>query len=275
MALRPLASNIHNTAIVHPSAVLGDGVSIGPNSIVGANVRIGDSTEIGANALIEPGVTIGGNCRIFHGAAIGGPPQISNFKDVPSSVEIGDGCVIREYVTIHRGGKENGVTRLGKNCMFMAYSHAGHDCEVGDNATVVNCTGLAGHVTVGEHAFISGYVGVHQFARVGKHAMVAGGMIVRQDVLPYSLVGGPPPRLVGLNSVGLRRRGFSPEVRAALKRAFKLLRRAELNTAQAVEKIESEIEMAEEIGYLVQFINDSSRGITKGITKGNSNHESD
>ncbi len=269
--MRPLASNIHSTAIIHPSAVLGNGVSIGPNSVVGAGVRIGAFTEIGSNALIEPGVTLGGNCRIFHGAALGGPPQIANFKDVPSSVEIGDGSVVREYVTIHRGGKENSVTRVGKNCMLMAYSHVGHDCEVGDNVILVNYAGLSGHATVGEHAFISGFAGVHQFVRIGKHAMVGGSMIVRQDVLPYSLIGGPPPRLVGLNSVGLRRRGFPPEVRAALKRAFKLLRRAELNTAQAVEKIESEIEKTEEIGYLIQFINDSSRGITKG----NSNHESD
>lgn len=254
---------IHNSASIHPSAVLGSDVSVGPFAVIGANVRIGDRTEIGPSALIEAGTVIGSECRIFHGASIGGMPQILDFQDVPSSVHIGDGSVIREYVTVHRGGKENNVTKVGRNCLLMAYSHVGHDCEVGDNAVLVNYAGLSGHVTVGEHAFISGVNGVHQFVRIGKHAMVGGGMIIRQDVLPYCLVGGPPPRLVSLNAVGLKRRGFPASVRESLRKAFKTLLEPELNATQAIEKMEREIEMTDEIRYLIEFIKSSSRGITK------------
>ncbi len=254
---------IHSSAIIHPDANLGNNVSVGPFSIVGSGVQVGDNTEIGPGVLIEAGTVIGKDCKMGHGASIGGMPQILNFKSVPSSVHIGDGTTLREYVTIHRSGKENGVTRIGRNCLLMAYAHVAHDCEVGDHAILVNNVGLSGHVVVEEHAFVSGITGVHQFVRIGKHAMVGGGMIVRQNILPFSLVGGPPPRLVGINAVGLRRRGFPPAVRGAIRKAIKVILQPDLNTSQALEKIQREFEMIDEIRYLIDFIKNSPRGITK------------
>lgn len=254
---------IHQTSVIHPDAVLGEGASVGPHSTIGANVRIGDHTQIGANVLIEPGTVIGRRCRVFHGASIGGEPQILDFKDVPSSVTIGDETTIREYVTVHRSGKENGATVVGSKCMVMAYAHIAHDCEIGDEVIIVNGTGLSGHVVVEDRAFISGLVGVHQFVRIGKHAMVGGKAGLNQDVLPFSMVEGTPARLVGVNSVGLRRSQFPTKVRTAIKKAFKFFLRSDLNTSQAVERIEREIEMSEEIRYLVNFVKNSSRGITK------------
>ncbi|OGW16687.1 MAG: acyl-[acyl-carrier-protein]--UDP-N-acetylglucosamine O-acyltransferase [Nitrospinae bacterium RIFCSPLOWO2_12_FULL_47_7] len=261
---KPAALKIHSSAVIHPSAVLGSNISIGPFTIIGPHVRIGDNTAIGPGVLIEEGTLIGSNCQISHGASIGGPPQILNFKDIPSSVHIGDGTTLREYVTIHRSGKENGVTRVGQNCLLMSYAHVAHDCEIADNVVIVNSVGLSGHVVVEEYAFVSGITGVHQFVRIGKHAMVGGGMIVRQNILPWSLVAGPPPRLVGINAVGMRRRNFPAKIRSAIKKAFKLILQSDLNTSQAIEKMHGEIEMTDEIRYLIDFIKNSPRGITKG-----------
>lgn len=165
---------IHNSAQIDSSVILGKNVSIGPYSILESNVTVGDHTEIGSHVLICANTVIGSGCRIFHGAAIGGEPQIVSFKDVSSSVEIGDGTVIREYVTIHRGAKESQKTKIGKHCLLMNYVHIAHDCEVGDHVIIVNYTGLSGHVLVEDHAFVSGQVGVHQFVRIGKFAMVGG-----------------------------------------------------------------------------------------------------
>lgn len=253
----------HSSAVIHPGAILGSNVSVGPFTLINSGVRIGDNTEIGPGVLIDEGTVIGRNCKIGHGASIGGMPQILNFKNVASSVQIGDGTTLREYVTIHRSGKENGVTKVGRNCLLMSYAHVAHDCEVADNVILVNNVGLSGHVVVEEHAFISGITGVHQFVRIGKHAMVGGGMIVRQNILPFSLVGGPPPRLVGINAVGLRRRGFSPAVRGSIRKAIKVILQPGLNTSQAIEKIKEGFEMIDEISYLIDFIKNSPRGITK------------
>jgi UDP-N-acetylglucosamine acyltransferase len=254
---------IHNSAQIDSSVVLGKKVSIGPYSILGPNVTVGDNTDIGSHVLICANTVIGSGCRLFHGAAIGGEPQIANFADVTSSVEIGDGTVIREYVTIHRGAKESQKTKIGKHCLLMNYVHIAHDCEIGDHVVIVNYTGLSGHVLVGDHAFISGQVGVHQFVRIGKFAMVGGKAAVSQDILPFSLVEGAPARLVSINAIGLRRKNFKPPVRSALKKALKILMDSELNTSQAIEKIEEEIEMRDEMLYLINFIKQSARGITK------------
>ncbi|MFQ5443322.1 MAG: acyl-ACP--UDP-N-acetylglucosamine O-acyltransferase [Nitrospinales bacterium] len=255
--------SIHSQALVHPDAVLGEHVSIGPFSVIGPEVAIGDNTEIGSNIVIESRTVIGKDCRIFHGACIGGMPQILGFEDVPSSVRIGDDTIIREYVTIHRSGKENGVTVVGNNTFLMAYCHLAHDCQIGDHVKIVNGTGLPGHVVVEDYAFVSGLTGIHQFVRIGKHAMVGGMAAIRKDVLPFSLVEGNPARLVSLNSVGLRRSNISSQARAAIKKAMKIIQHPEMNTTQAIEKIESEIEMLDEISYLINFIKNSSRGITK------------
>ncbi len=254
---------IHNSADIHPSAQLGSDISVGPFAVIGPDVKIGDGTWIGPHVHIEARTEIGRNCRLFQGAAIGGEPQILGFKDVPSSVRIGDGTTVREYATIHRSAQENGATTIGSECMLMNYVHIAHDCELGDRVIVVNYTGLSGHVVVEEKAFVSGQVGVHQFVRIGKHAMVGGASAVSKDILPFSLVEGAPARLVSTNAVGLRRSDFKPDVRAALKKALKFILQPELNTAQAIGKIKDEIEMLDEIRYLIDFIKNSSRGITK------------
>jgi UDP-N-acetylglucosamine acyltransferase len=254
---------IHSSSIIDPDAELGEGVSVGPFSIIGPHARIGKGTVIASHVLIEAGTVIGEGCKIFHGAYIGGEPQIINFEDVSSSVEIGDGTVIREYATVHRSGFKGGVTRVGKNCLLMAYSHLGHDCELGDQVVIVNGTGLSGHVIVENQAFISGLVGIHQFVRIGRNSMIGGMAGVNQDVLPFSLVEGTPARLLSVNAVGLKRANFKPNVRAAIKKAFKIISQPDLNTRQSLEKISSEIERHEEINYLLDFIKNSKRGVTK------------
>jgi UDP-N-acetylglucosamine acyltransferase len=254
---------IHSSAIIHPDAELKKNVEVGPFSIIGPNVRIDEGTRIGPHVLIEAGTVIGKNCQVSHGASIGGEPQILNFKNIPATVLIGDNTVIREYVTIHRSGLENGVTRVGNGCMLMAYSHLGHDCEIGNDVIIVNSAGLSGHVIVEDKAFISGLVGVHQFVRIGRHAMVGGMARVTKDVLPFSTVEGNRARLLSVNTIGLKRTNFKPDVRAAIKKAFKFIAQPELNTKQALDKIETEIKMFEEIHYLIDFIKNSSRGVTK------------
>lgn len=254
---------IHKSAVIDSSVILGENVSIGPFSVVGPNTIIGANTIIGPNVVIHPRTVIGDDCKIHHGASIGGDPQMVNFGDIASSVEIGDGTVIREFVTIHRGAKESQATKIGKHCMLMNYVHIAHDCELGDHVVVVNYTGLSGHVVVEDHAFISGQVGVHQFVRIGKNAMVGGKTAVTKDIIPFSLVEGVPARLVSINAIGLRRNHIPPQTRTALKKALKILLDPAHNTTQAIEIIEAEIEMQNEILYLINFIKHSSRGITK------------
>ncbi|MBT5027157.1 MAG: acyl-ACP--UDP-N-acetylglucosamine O-acyltransferase [Nitrospina sp.] len=254
---------IHSSSIIHATAQLAQGVEVGPFTTIGPDVQIGEGTLIGQNVRIEAGTIIGKNCKVFHGASLGGEPQILNFKNVPATVEIGDGTVIREYVTVHRSGFENGVTRVGKDCLLMAYSHLGHDCELGDHVVIVNSAELAGHVIVEDRAFISGLVGVHQFVRIGRHAMIGGLAGVNQDVLPFSTVEGNRARFLSVNAIGLKRANFKPDVRAAIKKALKIITRSDLNTQQALEKIAAEVSTFEEIRYLVDFIKNSSRGVTK------------
>jgi UDP-N-acetylglucosamine acyltransferase len=254
---------IHSSSIIDSGAELGAGVSVGPFSIIGRHVQIGKGTVIGPHVLIETNTVIGEGCKIFHGASIGGEPQIMGFEDVSSSVEIGDGTVIREYATIHRSGYKDGVTRIGKNCLLMAYSHLGHDCKIGDQVVIVNGTGLSGHVIVENQAFISGLVGIHQFVRIGRNSMIGGMAGVNQDVLPFSMVEGTPARLLSVNAVGLKRANFKPNVRAAIKKAFKIIAQPDLNTSQSLEKIRLEVEMHEEINHLLDFIKNSTRGVTK------------
>ena len=236
---------------------------MGPFTTIGPEARIGEGTLIGPIVLIEACTIIGKNCKVFHGASLGGEPQILNFKNVTASLEIGDETVVREYVTIHRSGFENGVTRVGSNCLLMAYSHVGHDCEIGDGVVIVNSTALSGHVIVDDKAFISGLVGVHQFVRIGRYAMVGGMARVNQDILPFSTVEGNPAKLYSLNAVGLKRAKFKLDIRVAIKKALKVIAQPDLNTNQALEKVLAEIEMFDEIQHLVDFIKDSSRGVTK------------
>lgn len=254
---------IHSKSEVDPSAELGEDVRVGPFSTIGPGVKIGDRTEIGPNVHIEAGVVVGADCRIFHGASIGGDPQVMGARAVPASVEIGDGTIVREFVTIHRSAKENETTIVGKGCLLMAYVHLAHDCAIGDEVVIVNGTGLSGHIIVEDYAFISGMVGTHQFVRFGKLSMTSGMSRIGQDILPFCTVEGNPARLIGTNAVGLKRAGMAPAVRSGLKKAVRFLMQNDMNTSQAIEKIEEEIEMSDEIRYLINFINDSERGIIK------------
>jgi UDP-N-acetylglucosamine acyltransferase len=254
---------IHSSAVIHRDAELAYGVEVGPFTTIGPKAQIGEGTILGPNVVIEADTIIGRNCKVFHGASLGGEPQILNFEDIPTSLEIGNGTVIREYVTIHRSGFENGVTKVGGNCLLMAYSHVGHDCEIGNEVVVVNSTALAGHVIVEEKAFISGLVGVHQRVRIGRNSMIGGMARVNQDILPFSTVNGNPARLYSANTVGLKRANFKPDVRVEIKKALNVIAQPELNTKQAVEIIMVEIEMFDEIKYLIDFIENSSRGVTK------------
>ena len=254
---------IHSNSEIHPSAKIGKDVRVGPFSTIGRRVKIGDRTEIGPNVYIEADTVVGADCRIFHGASIGGDPQIAGVRDIVSFVEIGDHTIVREFVTIHRSGNQNKKTIVGKNCLIMAYAHIAHDCVIGNDVVLVNATSLSGHIIVEDRAFISGMIGAHQFVRFGKLSMTGGMSRIVKDILPYSTVEGNPARLIGANAIGLKRAGIAPGVRSGIKNAINFIMHDELNTTQAIKKIKEEIEMSDEINYLVNFVNQSNRGIIR------------
>ena len=254
---------INSNSEIHSSAELGKNVRVGPYSTIGPRVKIGDRTEIGPNVHIEADSVVGADCRIFHGASIGGDPQISGARDIISTVEIGDHTTLREFVTIHRSANENEKTTVGRGCLIMAYAHIAHDCVIGDDVVLVNATSLSGHIIVEERAFISGMIGAHQFVRFGKLSMTGGMSRIVKDILPYSTVEGNPARLIGTNAIGLKRAGMAPAVRSSLKKAIGFIMHDELNIIQAIKKIEEEIKMSDEIRYLVNFVNQSNRGIIR------------
>ncbi len=252
-------------AYVHPSAKIADNVVIEPFTTIHKNVEIGDGTWIGSNVTIFPGARIGKNCRIFPGAVISAVPQDLKFEGEDSLAIIGDGSTIRECVTINRGTKALGHTKLGNNCLIMAYAHIAHDCVIGNNVILVNSTTLAGHVSIGDFAILGGLSAVHQFVNIGQHAMIGGGSLVRKDVPPYVKAAKEPISYVGINSVGLRRRGFSNEKIAELQKIYRLLFQSKFNNSQAIEVIETEMEASPERDEVVQFVRNSPRGIMKGF----------
>jgi UDP-N-acetylglucosamine acyltransferase len=256
-------STIHPTAIVSPQAELDEEVEVGPYAIIEEKVRIGKGTSIASSALIAGGTILGKNVRVHHGAVIGTIPQDLKFEGEETQVVIGDGTVVREYATVNRGTKAYGTTTVGKECLLMAYSHVAHDCILGDHVIMANSVNLAGHVEVGDYAIIGGVVPVHQFVKIGAHAMIGGGFRVQQDICPYALVAGYPLKVTGLNLVGLRRRGFPREVIKKLEQAFKLLFFSGLNTTQAVERIQAEVDLIPEVQEILDFLSRSSRGIVK------------
>ncbi|HEY3294417.1 MAG TPA: acyl-ACP--UDP-N-acetylglucosamine O-acyltransferase [bacterium] len=257
-------ANIHPTAVVSPRAEIADSVVIEPYSVIDDDVIIGEGCQISTNVRIHAGTRLGKGVRIFHGAAIGGEPQDLKFGGERTELFIGDNTVIREFVTLSRGTKATGKTVIGSNCLLMAYAHVAHDCVIGDNVILVNCVELAGHVEVEEYAIIGGVVPVHQFVRIGRHSMIGGGVRVPKDVPPFILAGGQPVRYFGLNSVGLRRRGFASETRNALKKCYQVLFQSELNRVQAVEKISAEYGSIPEVQQVLEFISKSKRGLLPG-----------
>lgn len=258
---------LHPTAIINPGAKLGEGVEIGPYCTVGENVTIGDETKIGPRVSIQGWTKIGKRCQIFQGTVIGTPAQDVHSTGEVSFVEIGDDNIIREYVTIHRGTKKKSTTHIGNNNFIMAYSHIAHNCWVGNRVVIANMGTLAGYVTVEDRAVIGGLTGVHQYVRIGTCVMVGGCSKVTKDIPPFTLANGNPAHLWRLNAVGLRRAGFSATTRNYLSRAYKILFRSGLNTTQALEKVENELEGIPEVDYLCNFIRTSKRGICKEESK--------
>lgn len=254
---------IHPTAIVHPDAELGEGVEIGPYSIIEGTVEIGDRTCVGARVMIEGHTVIGEECEIFTGAVIGSVTQDKKYDGGTSFLRIGNRNKIREYVTINPGTKEGTETTIGEDNLFMAYAHVAHDCMIANHTILANNATLAGHVLIEDRAIVGGLSAVHQFVRIGTLAIVGGCSKVVQDVPPYMMADGHPAKTYGINSVGLDRAGVSPEEKALLKKAFKILFRSGLSVKNAAAKIQKEVPASSSIKILLQFLKGSVRGLSR------------
>jgi len=253
----------HPTAVVSSKAVIGKNVQVGPFSVIEDDVIIGDDCAIDSHVAIKSGCRLGNNIKVHHGAAIGGPPQDLKYAGEKTELFIGDNTVIREFVTLNRGTAAHGKTEIGKNCLFMAYCHAAHDNIIGNNVILANAVQMGGHVEIGDWAIIGGGTVVHQFSLVGEHAMVGGGFRVTQDVMPYITVAGYPLKYAGLNSIGLKRRGFSDDTINTLKTLFRFMTSKKMTTAQIKERIEKEIPKIPEVINVLEFIKRSQRGVIK------------
>ncbi|MGS4344644.1 acyl-ACP--UDP-N-acetylglucosamine O-acyltransferase [Myroides odoratus] len=253
-------------AYVHPGAKIARNVVIEPFTTIHNNVEIGEGSWIGSNVTIMEGARIGKNCKIFPGAVISAEPQDLKFEGEITTVEIGDNTTIRECVTINRGTRDRYKTVVGKNCLIQAYSHIAHDCIIGDNCIFSNSSTLAGHVTVGDYVVLAGLVAVHQFCTIGSHSFVTGGTLVRKDVPPYIKAAREPISYAGINSVGLRRRGYEPEKIREIQEIYRILFQKNYNTSQALEIIETEMEATPERDEILMFVRNSSRGIMRGYS---------
>ena len=254
-------------SFIHPQAKIANNVVVEPFVTISKNVEIGQGTWIGSNVCIMEGSRIGENCRIFPGSVIGAIPQDLKFDGENSEAIIGNNTTIRECVTINRGTNYSGKTEIGQNCLIMAYSHIAHDCKISNNAIIVNSVQLGGHIEVGEWAIIGGLSAVHQYVKIGKHSMISGGALVRKDVPPYTKAAREPLSFVGINSVGLRRRGFDSKKIREIQNIYRLLYQKNYNNSQACEIIEAEMEASNERDEILMFIKNSHRGIMKGYTK--------
>ena len=249
---------------IHPGAKIAKNVVVEPFSSIDKNVVIGEGTWIGSNVTIMSGARIGKNVSIFPGSVISAVPRDLKFIGEDTTAVIGDNTTLRECVTINRGTSDRNKTKIGKNCLIMAYSHVAHDCFIGDNCIFSNNSTLAGHVTVGNHVILAGMVAVHQFCSIGNHAFVAGGSLVRKDIPPYVKAAREPISYVGINSVGLRRRGFDNKVIMQIQSIYRTLYQKKYNNTQAVSIMEAEMEATKERDEIIQFIKNSQRGIMKG-----------
>jgi UDP-N-acetylglucosamine acyltransferase len=261
----PEPARIHPTAIVEPGAELAPGVVVGPYSLIGPLVTLGPGSEIGAHVVLEGRVRLGARCRVGHGALIGGVPQDLKFREgLAVGVSIGDDTVIREYVTVHRATREGRDTRIGSRCLVMVSSHVAHDCVVGDEVIIINYAGLTGHVTVEDRATIGGLTGIHPFTRIGTYAYVGGCAKVTQDVPPFVMADGIPATARGINVIGMRRGGVDGEGRRQVRAAFRILYRSGLAPAAAATRLKAELGGHPLVARLVDFIEDSKRGIVPG-----------
>jgi UDP-N-acetylglucosamine acyltransferase len=258
------AAQVHATALVHAGAQLGAGVQVGAYSIVGEHVELGEGTWIGPHVVIEGHTRLGRENRVFQFASIGAPPQDKKYAGEPTRVEIGDRNTFREGVTVNRGTAEDeGVTRIGDDNWLMGYVHVAHDCTVGSRTIMANYTGLAGHVSVGDWAILGGATVVHQFVRIGAHSFTSMGAYLAQDLPPYVMAAGNMAKPFGINSEGLRRRGFSADAIARIKRAYRTLYRAGLGMEEARRELAVQAADCPEVRALLEFIEQSGRGIIR------------
>tara|TARA_B100000003_G_scaffold206212_1_gene221298 strand:- start:639 stop:1424 length:786 start_codon:yes stop_codon:yes gene_type:complete len=256
-------------AYIHPNAKIANNVVIEPFTSIDNNVEIGEGSWIGSNVTIMEGARIGKNCNIFPGSVIAAIPQDLKFKGEETTAEIGNNTTIRECVTINRGTSDRLKTRIGDNCLIMAYSHIAHDCFIGNHCVFSNNSTLAGHITTGDHVILAGLVAVHQFCTIGDYSFVAGGSLVRKDVPPYVKAAREPLSYVGINSVGLRRRGFTSEKITEIQNIYRILYQKKYNNTQASEIIEAEMIASPERDEILQFVKNSKRGIMKGYFQKN------
>jgi UDP-N-acetylglucosamine acyltransferase len=256
---------ISEQAFVHPEADIGKNTTIEPFAYVDRDVRIGDNCWIGPNACIWKGANIGNGCRIFPGAQVSCEPQDLKFEGEASQTTIGENTVIREFVTISRGTKARMVTSVGANCLLMSYVHIAHDCLIDDHCILSNAVQVAGHVSIGKNAVIGGTAAVRQFVNIGSHTMIAGGSLVRKDVPPYVLAAREPLSYNGVNAIGLRRRGFSNEQLNEIQEIYRTIYLSDLNITKAIDKVNAEYEHSEFKEEIVSFIQNSERGLMKGI----------
>ena len=255
---------IHPTAIIDSKADVDSNVDVGPHSIIGANVQIGSGTVIGPHVVIQPHVEIGPDCHIFQYASIGAVPQALKFQGEETYVKIGRGTVIREFVTVNRGTGFGGeITEVGEENFLMAYVHIAHDCKTGRNVILANNATLAGHIVIEDFVTVGGLVAIHQFVRIGNYAYIGGKSAVVKDIPPYVIAAGDRAKLHGLNSVGLKRHGFSQETLSSMKKAYRIIFRIGLTLNEAIERVRAEVEQVPEVNDLIRFIKSSERGITR------------
>ena len=257
------AADVHPSAIVSSSARLGENVTIGPYCIIGDEVEIGDGSVIGPHAVIEKWTSLGKDCRVYQFASVGAAPQDLKFKGERSYTFIGDRTTIREGATIHRATGEGNETRIGSDCLLMAYIHVAHNCTLGNHVIMSNLASCAGHAIVEDRVVIGGMAGVHQFVKIGRNAMVGGMSKLVQDVVPYTIVDGHPAKVVGLNNVGISRAGIPLESRRLIKKAYRILYRSGLNLAEAIAVIEQEVDSCEEVEHFLRFLRNAERGICR------------
>ena len=256
--------SVHNTAIVDRRAKLAEGVEVGPYCTVGPDVELGEGVALESHAVVGGHTSVGAGTRIFPFACVGGEPQDKKFEGETTRLAIGRDNVIREHVTIHVGTRKGGgATRIGDDNLIMNGAHVAHDCRIGSHVIVASFCGIAGHVTIDDYAVLGAFTGVHQFARVGESAMSAANSMLSQDAPPFAMVAGDRARLVGLNSVGLKRRGFSRDTRKQLKRAYHLVFQAHLRLEEALERVREELPDAPEVARLVRFLEESERGFVR------------
>jgi UDP-N-acetylglucosamine acyltransferase len=254
-------NTVHPTALIDPSAELGQGVSVGPFSIIGPNVLVGDRCRLGPRVTLQRNVRLAEGVSVGDGSVLGGDPQDLKYSGEETWVEVGEGTIIREYSTINRATTATFKTTVGARCFIMTYVHLAHDCQVGDDVVIANATQCAGHVTIHDRAILSGLNAVHQFVTIGTYAFVGGGSRVNQDIPPYVKAVGNPMELYGLNSIGLQRAGFSGETVAALKRAYRMFFNSDLNMSQALERARTELPPLPEVERFVAFVESSERGV--------------